>query len=107
MAQITYLRHMYLYNVTVIVEHDVQEVLMQRIRARLNNRQGGEGTLSILEMLDSPHEGTTYCIQLRSPTMKAITAFQRDDLAAIQSLADNGYPGKALFFDSVMKYLND
>jgi hypothetical protein len=98
---------MYLYNVTVIIESGVQDAVRQRIEAQLFGHSDTGTPVKLLQMLDSPHEGATLCIQLHTETTEGIAAFQQHRLAPIQELTNREYPGKVLFFDSTMKYLND
>jgi len=98
---------MYLYNATLIAESDIGETVRTYLTERLVYEAEGGGTdLFFLEMLDSPHDGVTYCIQLRAETRDAITLFQETHLAAIRTQLETAYAGKILFFDSIMKYLN-
>ncbi|WP_090604426.1 DUF4286 family protein [Parapedobacter koreensis] len=97
---------MYLYNVTIITENDIQDIVRQYIEAQIQGRRDEKISVALLELLDSPHEGTTYCVQLRAENSEEIAAFQQHHLAAIQAFANQHYAGKILFFDSVMKYLN-
>ncbi|MGK6351041.1 DUF4286 family protein [Parapedobacter sp. DT-150] len=97
---------MYLYNVTIIAEDDIHEALRQRLQALLGERKA-DASIALLQLLDAPHEGTTYCVQLRAENKEEIATFQKDQLIAIQQLATTEYPGKVLFFDSMMKYLKD
>jgi len=96
---------MYLYNVTIIAEDGVREAVKQSIEAQLVGYRG-DPTIALLEMMDSPHDGTTYCVQLRVDDVAQIEAFQRGCLSAFQESVGRDYPGKVLFFDSTMKYLN-
>lgn len=105
-VQIVYLRRMFLYNVTLIVENDIHEDVRRHIEQQLFSKNGAPDNVTLLEMLDSPHEGITYCIQLRADNRDQISRFQNLDISAIQQLANQQYPGKILFFDSTMKYLN-
>ncbi|WP_379025762.1 DUF4286 family protein [Parapedobacter deserti] len=98
---------MYLYNVTIIVENDKQKLIRQRIEALLFDHQHAAGSLSLLEMIDSPHKGTTYCVQLRAGGLAEIQAFQQSRLADFQEAIKQEYAEKVLLFDSIMKYLND
>lgn len=102
-----YLRAMYLYNVTIIVENDVRDAVKQHLRAGLPGEQNPGGSWSLLELIDSPHDGATYCLQLRCRDRAAIAAFQANGFAALQTALNEQYPGKVVFFDSTMKYLND
>ncbi|MFB2119641.1 DUF4286 family protein [Parapedobacter sp. 2B3] len=98
---------MYLYNVSVIVENDIRDAVKRHLHATVVGKQPLGGSLSLLELLDSPHEGTTYCIQLRCQDRTDIVAFQSHWLAALQTGFNETHPGKVVFFDSTMKYLND
>ncbi len=97
---------MFLYNVTIIVENDVHEAVKRRIEAQLFGPDGIGASVSLLEMLDSPHDGATYCVQLRAGHEAEITAFRNEHLAAIRTWLNRDYAGKAVSFESVMKYLN-
>jgi len=106
-VEIVYLRGMYLYNATLIAERDIGESVRMYLTEQLNDGKEGIGTgLFFLEMLDSPHDGVTYCIQLRAENRHEITSFQETYLASIRSQLETAYAGKVLFFDSIMKYLN-
>lgn len=98
---------MYLYNVTIIVENDICDEVKQHLDAQLSKQRVSNPSLSLLELLDSPHEGTTYCIQLRCQRRSEIEAFQMHHLTTLQTDLNEQYRGKVVFFDSTMKYLND
>ncbi|HWK59017.1 MAG TPA: DUF4286 family protein [Parapedobacter sp.] len=98
---------MYLYNVTIIVENDIRDAVKQHLDAALFRNLEPSAPFSLLELLDSPHEGATYCVQLRCNDRADIIAFQTGDLASLQTGLNGQYPGKVVFFDSIMKYLNN
>ncbi|GGC41474.1 hypothetical protein GCM10011386_36980 [Parapedobacter defluvii] len=102
---ITYLRAMYLYNISIMAESDVGEAVRMYLNKELAYDENGT-SLSLLEMLDSPHEGVTYCIQLCTENREEIASFQTRRFAAIRAQLETAYAGKVLFFDSIMKYLN-
>jgi len=104
LIDIPYLRAMYLYNVTVIVADSVRETVLARIESTLATLQD-HTHLSLLELMDSPHEGTTYCMQLQTDDLDRITAFRDRDLAAFQLALNSDFPEQVFFFDSTMKYL--
>ena len=98
---------MYLYNVSIIVENDIRGAIKEHLHTELLSKQQHDGAFALLELLDSPHEGTTYCVQLRCNDRAAIVVFQTDGLAMLQAKLNEQYPGKVVFFDSTMKFLND
>ena len=98
---------MYLYNVTIIVENDIRDAVKRNLLAQAGGKRVPTGSLALLELLDSPHEGATYCLQFRCSDEADIAAFQAQDLVALQAALNGHYPGQIVFFDSIMKYLND
>lgn len=98
---------MYLYNVTIIVENDIRNAVKQHIHNELLSKQGTDRSIALLELLDSPHEGTTYCVQFRCTDRTDIVAFQVNALTSLQTDLNAQHPGKVVFFDSIMQYLND
>ena len=96
---------MFLYNVTVIADSDIHGAMREAIEQQL--RPYPKTTVRLLELVDSPHEGITYCIHLYAEDEAAIEQFQQTHLQRLQQLANSEYAGKVLFFDSKMKYLID
>ena len=96
---------MYLYNITVVMDDEIHEAARERIMTPLANHRSGGGAVSFLQLLDSPHQGTTYCIQLRTESESDIAIFQQQCLQTIQTLAEGEFSGKLVLFDSTMKYL--
>lgn len=98
---------MYLYNVTLIAENDIGEAVYRYLTMQLTDgTHGTDNRPRLLEMLDSPHDGRTYCIQLLADNRDDITTFQQTRLASIRTHLEAVHAGKVLVFDSVMKYLN-
>lgn len=98
---------MYLYNVTIIAENDIRDAVKQLLDVQLSKQRVSNPSLSLLELLDSPHEGATYCVQLRCQHRSEIEAFQTNHLTTLQAGLGERYQGKVVFFDSTMKYVND
>ncbi|MEC3879802.1 DUF4286 family protein [Parapedobacter sp. 10938] len=98
---------MYLYNVTIIVENDIREAVKTHLHVARFDEQLPDAVFSLLELLDSPHDGATYCVQLRCKDRATIADFQAGGLTVLKTGLHAQYPGKIVFFDSTMKYLND
>ncbi|MBP3943305.1 DUF4286 family protein [Sphingobacteriaceae bacterium WQ 2009] len=95
---------MYLYNISIIAEDAVH----QHIAAWLQENIVGSGRFEtrFLELLESPHEGVTYCIQLNAADEQSLQDFQDEKLPEIQALLSQpAYYGKVFMFDSKMKYI--
>lgn len=56
-------------------------------------------------MLESPHEGSTYCIQVVATDDTEILKFQEDVLVELQAYLTTSHAEKAFIFDSKMQYL--
>ncbi len=97
------LLHMILYNVSIIIEDSNHDQLLDWLKGSLreNSYQA-----KFLKMIDSPHEGTTYCIQVVADTEEVINNFQQDILADLQAYIATSHQEKAFIFDSKMQYMS-
>jgi hypothetical protein len=104
---ILYIRIMYLYNITIITESDLAAEVSNRIK--LLQAQYAKSDpflpLNFLKMLDSPHEGVTFCLQLLVSTRDEISQFQANHLVDWQQQLAQTYPGKVMYFGSTMEYI--
>ena len=94
---------MYLYNISIIVEDDTVESLINWVQQDWFKSLPQQSKL--LKMLDSPHEGQTYCIQTIFEHSSDIPKFQQDILSLLQIRIAEQHTNKAFLFDSTMKYL--
>ena len=94
---------MYLYNVSIIVENDHHERLMDWLK---NNWFITLPTSAkLLKMLDSPHEGHTYSVQLLFEHASEIPVFQKEKVSKLQAYIAENHNEKAFLFESTMKYI--
>lgn len=94
---------MYLYNISIIAEESVHLEIVSWIKENLLSTSTFNP--HFLEMLNSPHEGFTYCLQIQVPKEEDIHKFQQDHLIHLQNELLTRYKEKAFIFDSTMKYL--
>ncbi|WP_159637475.1 DUF4286 family protein [Sphingobacterium composti Ten et al. 2007 non Yoo et al. 2007] len=94
---------MYLYNISIIVDNDRHEILIQWVKENWLNTLPNQA--KFLKLLDSPHEGQTYCVQLVFEHPSDIPTFQKEKLAMLQGYIAENHLEKAFLFDSTMKYL--
>ncbi len=94
---------MFLYNVSVIAEEAIHQEIVVWIQDNILQSQKFE--VHFLQMLQSPHEGMTYCIQVVLPSEEHIADFQQVHLLPLQELVAETYQNKVFLFDSTMKYL--
>lgn len=95
---------MFLYNVSIIMEDSVHTDLLESIQQHIQAKP--EIGIKLLKMLDSPHEGQTYCLQVMMDNQEEIAQFQAEVMQDIQALIGTHYPDKAFLFDSTMQYIN-
>ena len=94
---------MYLYNISLIAENNHHEALINWVRNNWLNTLPNDAKL--LKMLDSPHEGHTYCVQLIFENPSEIPNFQQNQLLSLQEYIGQNHFEKVFIFDSTMKYI--
>lgn len=94
---------MYLYNVSVIVEDSENQAVRALLVSQLELARRMGLSVRLLELLDSPHEGITYSLQLEAVDADAVAAFQAQHLAPLQAKTNQGHEGKVIYFDSLMQ----
>jgi len=94
---------MLLYNISIIVEdrsHDaVRAWLLDELRS-------GPSQAKFLKMLDSPHGGTTYCVQLVAEDERGLAGFQGGFLWRLQDYIAREHADSAFVFESKMAYID-
>lgn len=94
---------MYLYNISIIIEEAQHQELLPWIQQSWVPALPTE--VKLLKMLNSPHEGHTYCVQLIASDENDIQQFQSEHLLSLQNYITQHHHEKAFIFDSVMQYL--
>ena len=92
---------MILYNISVIVDDNSHDAVLDWLKAHL--RKSIYET-KFLKMLESPHEGSTYCIQFVATDDTEILKFQDAVLTELQVYLATNHAEKAFIFDSKMQY---
>lgn len=98
-----YLCGMYLYNVSIIVEDSANDLVLNWLQQ--NFIPSLDNPVHFLQMVDSPHEGTTYCLQINVDDRDYIEKFKTEHLQRLQQYLGENHLEKAFIFDSIMKYL--
>lgn len=94
---------MYLYNVSIIIEENSHDKVIDWLRGNWIPRI--EHDVRFLKMLNNPHEGHTYCIQMTVENDKEIEEFQQTYLLELNEYIQTEHREKAFIFDSLMQYL--
>jgi len=94
---------MYLYNISIIVEDNHNETLLNWLQTEWIPTINTD--IKLLKMLNSPHEGHTFCVQMIVKNEDDINKFQQTKMADLQQHISANHHEKAFLFDSVMQYL--
>lgn len=94
---------MYLYNISIIVEETQHDQFSNWLKTEWLPELSKE--IKLLKMLNSPHEGHTYCIQMIVMDQEEINQFQETHLSNLQQHIGLNYNEKVFIFDSVMQYI--
>jgi len=94
---------MYLYNISVIIEDNLEDQVVTWLKKEFFTTSNIE--FQLLSLMDSPHPGSTICIQLQAPTAEVITEIKNDHLPKLQTYIQENFGEKVFLFDSVMEYL--
>lgn len=94
---------MYLYNISIIIEESQHQVVLDWLKSTWLPQLANE--TKFLKMINSPHEGHTYCIQLMNSSESEISKFQENELVLLQEYLAINHHEKAFIFDSIMQYL--
>lgn len=96
---------MYLYNVSIIVEEGLQSEISDLLNQQVDVIKTAGIEAKLLALLNSPHEGYTYCVHTHAEETGAILDFQDKFLAPLQAVTARKYGEKVVYFDSIMQYL--
>lgn len=94
---------MYLYNISIIVEESQHDTLLNWLEKEWLPSLNQE--IKFLKMINTPHEGHTYCVQMTVSNQEDIVNFQQTTLSDLQYHLHLNHKEKAFIFDSIMQYL--
>lgn len=100
---------MLLYNVTIILEEDIQKEWLNWMRTRHINDVMETGCFAsnrMLRVLDSPNEGITYCIQYIADSIEKYTDYQQKFATQLQADTPEQFVNKFVAFRTVMEFID-
>lgn len=98
---------MILLNITILSNEDIHEELKSWILTRFIPLIEDEKIFqsqSLLKMIDSPNEGVTYALQFKGDNLDSINLFREKHLVHLHNIAQQSFPDKVYFFESLMEY---
>ncbi|HVW96549.1 MAG TPA: DUF4286 family protein [Mucilaginibacter sp.] len=97
---------MIIFNDTVIIEESVHEKWldwMQQVYIPAVMETGYFKSYQVLNVIDSPNEGVTYCVQYYAETIDDFNQFYGKHLHQLQELHNNEFENQFVMFNTLMK----
>lgn len=104
-----YLRSMILYNVTVILEADIERDWLHWMHSEHVPEVMSTGCFNanrMLKVLDSPNEGVTYCMQYITDSMAQYERYKNEFAPALQAASLAKFENKFVAYRSLMEAVN-
>lgn len=100
---------MILYNITVIIEDSINDEWLAWMTGNFISRAMDTGLFAsnrLLKVLDSPNEGTTYCVQFIADNMNFYQRFKQDYEPAILNDLTNRFASRFVSFSTLMELID-
>jgi len=100
---------MLLYNVTIIIEETSAEAWLNWMQEEHIPEVMATGMFvsnRLLQVVDSPNEGLTYCIQYVAQSMKDYETYQQLFAPALQEDLNTKFRDKFVSFRTLMEYID-
>ncbi len=100
---------MILYNITVILEEEIEAAWLDWMRDVHTQKVMDTGLFAsnrILKVLDSPNEGVTYCVQYIADTLEDYNKYEEKYSVLLQADCPSEFTNRFVFFSSVMKFIS-
>lgn len=100
---------MIIYNETFVVEAGAGAEWLQWMQQEYIPAAMETGCFSgfqILEVLDSPNEGVTFCIQYQTPDLAKYQEFQEQHVHALHVRHHEQFENRYVLFNSLMKTID-
>jgi hypothetical protein len=97
---------MIIFNDTVIVEEAIHEKWlgwMQQVYIPAVMETGHFKSYQVLNVIDSPNEGVTYCIQYNAETIEDFNLFYSKHLHRLQDIHNQEFENQFVIFNTLMK----
>jgi hypothetical protein len=106
---ILYVCGMIIYNETIIVDEAVHKQWlhwMQDEYIPMVMKTGHFNSYKILNVIDSPNEGVTYCIQYLTDKLESYNHFDQKHRQGLQAIHQQRFENQLVLFNSLMQTVN-
>jgi hypothetical protein len=100
---------MIIYNETIIVDEAIHKQWLSWMRNEyipMVMKTGHFTSHKILNVLDSPNEGVTYCIQYLTDKREKYDQFTANHLLELQSIHQQKFENQFVLFNTLMQTVN-
>lgn len=97
---------MIIFNDTVIVEEAIHQnwlKWMQEVHIPAVMATGYFNSYQVLNVIDSPNEGVTYCIQYHTDSLESFNQFYTKHLHRLQAIHNQEFENQFVLFNTLMK----
>jgi hypothetical protein len=97
---------MIIFNDTVIVEEAIHQSWlkwMQEVHIPSVMATGYFNSYQVLNVIDSPNEGVTYCIQYQTDSIESFNQFYTKHLHRLQDIHNRQFENQFVLFNTLMK----
>lgn len=100
---------MILYNVTIIIDDAIEGEWIRYVRETYIPDIMATGAFAsnrLLKVLDSPNEGSTYCIQFVADDRSKYHSYQNEFIQPIQAEHQKRFENRFVSFSTIMEYVD-
>jgi hypothetical protein len=100
---------MIILNETIIVDHDVHTEWLQWVKSVHVPAVMATGLFTgyrILSVLNSPNEGSTYCVQYDADSLEQYYTYQQTESDHLKNIHLKKFENKLVLFESIMQVVN-
>ncbi len=101
---------MILFNITIILDDEIHNEWLHWMKTRQIQDVMNTGCFvsnRLLNVLDSPNEGLTYCVQYISDSLENLNEFKQKHEHIIQANMPEQFNNKLVLFSTVMEFIDN
>jgi len=101
---------MFIYNITILIEESIEQQWLSWIKTNYIPAVMETGffqSYELLQLMDSPNEELTYCLQFRTDEISSLQSYQNLYAPQIEQEQLLAFANQLVTFSSTMKLINE
>lgn len=101
---------MFLYNITFLIDESIEQQWLDEVKNNYIQTVLDTGffqSYQLLQVIDSPNEGLTYCLQFRTNEISSLQSYQHLYSAQIENNHYQIFENQLIAFTSTMKLIDE